>query len=245
MPAFLRIALFLLLALPASAAEDALAPPESIAGPTVADPFDFSRAVKPRPGDWLEYRIAFPVDPLENSLRADPAPTQGAPAAPPPVVPVVPAPGEAGAPGAAAPDLTRLRPAFDPPAAWRTVPLRLAIREVDENGCNAELRFAGATLSLHLPASGGEAEAAFHYDSGEETERTVRIGGTEYAVEEVRRAGSGYGFVRWFSPELPFGTVRFATKDVDMLLVGFGRGAAPDFPLRSPDGAAPALGSLY
>lgn len=239
------IFLLVLLTLPAFAGEDGgggdetmeVTPPSSIAGPAFDDVFDFSQAIKPRPGDWLEYHIAFPVDPLENSLSPNPAPTPGvaaAPAAPPP------ASGEAddSLPPA-------VQPAFDLAPAWRTVPLRLEIREVDDSGCNAELTFGGETVSLRLPASGDAAEGSFHYGDGAETERQTRIGGATYTVREIRRTGSGYGFVRWFSREIPFGTVRFATEDADLRLVGFGRGVPPDFPLRPADEASPAPGILY
>jgi hypothetical protein len=141
--------------------------------------------------------------------------------------------------------LARLRPVFESAVAWRSVPVRLQIREVDENGCNAEITFAGDTRSIRLDAAPKGAQAEFHYDTGSEAEKTVRIGGTEYTVREVRRSASGYGFVRWFSPEIPFGTVRFATEHVDIQLIASGRGAPPDFPVRLESGIAPALGALY
>lgn len=221
-------------------AGDELPPAESAAGPDVADVFDFSRAVRPRPGDWVEYHVAFPADPLENSLRTDPA-----------LIPGIEA-NDSGAAGDAADaevfdfhSLALLQPVFEPPAAWRIVPVRLEIREVGDDGCNAEVVFAGERRTIRLSAADHGARAEFHYDAGSEADRRVRIGGDEYGVREVRRTGSGYGFVRWFSDQVPFGTVRFATGHVDVQLVGVGRGSPPDFPLRLSEVIEPPLGVLY
>lgn len=230
----LTFCLFLASASPARS-EDALPPATSAAGPDLADVFDFSRAARPKPGDWLEYLIAFPVDPLESSLEqkaADTAPNSAASAAD-----SEPLDYEALA--------MQLRPEFDPPAAWRSVPVRIVIREVFPDGCNADIRFADGSSSVRLSAGDG-ARAQFHYDAGGESERGARVGDREYTVREQRRSGAEYGFVRWFSEEIPFGIVRFATESVDIQLVAAGRGAPPDeFPVRLTVGIAPALGSLY
>ena len=247
MPLAGRILLFCLIAAFAGRASAAdgenasLPPPESTAGPDLADVFDFSQSPRPRPGDWLEYHLAFPVDPLENSLRTDPAPIPGIDVSPS-------APADATNADDGAVDfnsLALLQPLFEPPAAWRTVPVRLEIREVDDEGCNAEITFANGTRPIRLSASGRGAQAEFHYDAGAEADKQIRVGGNDYTVHEVRRTGSGYGFVRWFSPEIPFGTVRFATEHIDVQLVGVGRGTPPDFPLRPAAAIAPALGILY
>ncbi len=218
---------------------DALPPPVSAAGPDLADVFDFSQATRPRPGDWLEYLVAFPADPLESSLRGRPgASSAGAPVS---AVPAVPVPGDGTVDFDA---VARIRPEFEPPVTWRSVPVRLEIREVFPDGCNADVSFAGERVSVRLSAGGG-AQAEFHYDAGGEAERSLRIGDREYTIRELRRTGSDYGFVRWFSAEVPFGVVRFATEHVDIQLVAMGRGAPPDFPVRLTVGIAPALGSLY
>lgn len=202
------------------------------------DAFDFSSATKPRPGDWAEYLVAFPADPLERELSGD----AGGDSAD--------GPGAVVERDASAPPeeidfdaLMEIEPVFEPAERWTTVPVRLNIREVDDAGCNAEITFAGVTNTVRLDAGGERAE--FSYDAGGDAERSLRIGGREYAVRELRREGPGYGFVRWFSPEIPFGTVRFATGQVDMQLVGFGRGTPPDFPVRPEDEVEPALGALY
>lgn len=208
------------------------------AAPDFTDAFDFSAAVKPRPGDWLEYLVAFPADPLERELGAGPDDRPGAAA-------VVERDTSAPAGSIDFDALVRLQPVFEPPKGWTAVPVRLSIREVGDDGCNAEITFAGDTRAVRLPADGGGARAEFQYDSGAEAERTLRVGGREYVVRELRRGGPGYGFVRWFSAEIPFGTVRFATELVDMQLVGFGRGTPPDFPVRPEEEIAPPPGALY
>ncbi len=236
------VLLLVLLAFAAGArGGDVLPPPASAAGPDLTDVFDFSQATRPRPGDWLEYLVAFPADPLENSLRSRPgASSAGVPeGAPGNAVPAVPGDGTVDFDAVA-----RIRPEFEPPAAWRGVPVRLEIREVFPDGCNADVSFAGERVSVRLAAGNG-AQAEFHYDAGGEAERSLRIGDREYTVRELRRAGSDYGFVRWFSAEVPFGLVRFATEHVDIQLVAMGWGAPPDFPVRLVGGIAPALGSLY
>jgi hypothetical protein len=235
---FIAVFFVAALAFPAHGADAPL--PESVAGAEFADIFDFSQATKPRPGDWLEYLIAFPADPLESSLASSLA--DNAAGAPPGNSPADSLPADSpGGSGSAAPFQLLL----DPPVQWRIMPVRLHIREVDDAGCNAEITFADGVWPVRLDAAPQEARAAFHYDEGGETERRVRVGGNEYAVTEVRRGGSGYGFVRWFSTEIPFGMVRFATEQVDLQLVGLGRGAPPDFPIRLESGIAPALGGLY
>lgn len=214
----LSLLLCVLFALSAAArgGEEELSAPMSMAGPNLSDVFDVSQMAKARPGDWLEYRVAFPGDPLESRLAL--------PEGVPPVQPV-----------------------FDLPPEWRAVPVRIEIREVFADGCNAEITFGdtGEQATTRLSGTAEGAHASFQYDAGEATERTVRIGGTEYIVQERRRSGSGYGFVRWVAAEIPFGVVRFATEYVDMQLVGMGRGSAPDFPLRPEDAIEPALGSLF
>lgn len=232
---FFLLCLLSALFLAAARGEDvALPAPESVAGPDFKDAFDFALAVRPRPGDWMEYHIAFPADPLESRLR----PENGIAARP-----SGRAPETVGGGGVDYDALARLEPVFDPPETWVTVPVRIQIREVFEDGCNAEVTFAGETRAVRLGAA-REARAEFRYDAGGEAEKALRIGGREYAVSEVRREGSDYGFVRWFSTEIPFGTVRFATEHVDMQIVGFGRGAPPEFPIHPEEEIAPPLGSL-
>lgn len=222
----------------AARGEDApLPPPASVAGPDFADVFDFSQAARPRPGDWLEYRVAFPADPLESGLNqnaaANAAPGSSAGAGT-----------STGSGGVDFEALARLEPLFEPKASWVVEPVRVQIREVFADGCNAEVTFAGETRTVRLAAADG-AQADFRYDSGAEAERVVRLSGQEYTVQEIRRAGSDYGFVRWFSAAVPFGTVRFATEHVDIQLVALGRGAPPVFPVDSEAAVEPAMGELY
>lgn len=198
----------------------------------VPDIFDPSRARRPVPGDWLEYRIAFPADPLENSLRTDPAP-------------VVPASTASDTPVEDTGPFLTAAPEFEAPAIWRVLPLRVEILAVDDDGTKALLAFAGLSREVLFPA-GGRETAEFHYEAPQEPERreTVLVNGVAMEVDVVRRLAENYGFVRYFSSEVPFGIVRFATEDVDLVLVGLGQTSPPAFPL-DVDIAHPPLGSLY
>lgn len=191
-----------------------------------ANAFDVSRAKKPGPGDWLEYRIAFPVDPLENSLSPNPAATPLR---------------EGGAVLDIDGDTTVFipEPSFEPSVAWRAVPLRLEIQDVLGGGCAAAVRFANETVRVSIPFFVEPPKVEFRYDpvpgDAVPERATVDLNGAPLPVEVIRRTGDGGGFVRYFSPEVPFGVVRFATENVDMILVGSGNGAPPPFPLDTSD----------
>lgn len=197
--------------------------------------FDSSLAKRPEVGEWLEYRIAYPVDPLENSLRTDPAP-----------VPLDNA-SQGEEPAGAADDafFSSFKPSFEPPASWRVLPLRLEILGTNGDGTKALLTFEGISREVVLPSGGREA-ADFHYDAPQKPDErtTVLIGGVATEVEVVRRQAENYGFVRYFSAEVPFGVVRFATGNVDLILVGLGKTPPPAFPLDT-DPVQPPPGLLY
>lgn len=202
----------------------------------VADVFAAAQAPQPKPGEWLEYRVAFPVDPLEHSLspnRGEVAPTGRAP--------MRITGGDAG-------ELVFFVPHFEPERVWRVVPLRLEIREVEADGCNVVMTFAGRSHELFMKKNvdGGDGPD-FYYDREESADARaeVRIGEHAYEVEEARRISERYGLVRWTSGEVPFGVVRFATPDIDMALVGMGIGRAPEFPLELRSEIEPPLGLLY
>lgn len=202
----------------------------------VADAFAVAQAPQPRPGEWLEYRVAFPVDPLEHSL----SPGQGE-VAPSGRTPMRITGGDEG-------ELVFFVPHFEPERVWRVAPLRLEVREVEADGCNVVMTFAGRSHELFMPkAAGGGDGPDFYYDREESADARgeVRIGEHGYEVEETRRISERYGLVRWTSAEVPFGIVRFATPDVDMALVGMGIGRAPDFPLEVRAEIEPPLGLLY
>lgn len=202
--------------------------------PLPANFFDAARAPKPVPGEWIEYRVGFPVDPLENSLRPDPALLPGVSASPE-VAELLDG-------------YTLYKPSFEPAASWRVLPLRIEIRQVTQDGCNVFLTFAGTSHQFFLPSNRGGAEGEVYYDKpneGDDKRIFVKMGGEEYEVEMIRRMGDGYGFVRYFSPELPFGVFRFATGDVDLVMVGHGRGRPPQFPLAVDTPIEPPLGRLY
>ncbi len=207
----------------------------------VADVFDPARARAPRPGEWLEFRLAFRADPLEHSLspeRGEIAPTARQPRR---------ITGEDG-------EYEFFVPHFEPERVWRVVPLRIEVREVEENGCNVVMTFAGQTNTFFMAKKGGtddagapEPETDWFYDEdlSADLTRTARIGDHSYEVEETRREAERHGFVRWFNEEIPFGIVRFATPDLDIALVGMGMGRAPAFPLEGTGEVQPPLGLLY
>lgn len=202
----------------------------------VTDAFDVARAPQPKPGEWLEYRVAFPVDPLEHSLSPDRGET-----APSGRTPMRIGGGDEG-------EYVFFVPHFEPERMWRVAPLRLEVREVEADGCNVVMTFAGRSHELFMKKDAGGGDGPdFYYDSEESADarREARIGEHNYEVEEVRRISERYGLVRWTSPEVPFGIVRFATPDLDMALVGMGIGRAPDFPLELRSEIEPPLGLLY
>lgn len=225
-----------------------LLPMDSVAGPNFADAFAAESARKPVAGEWAEYRVAFPVDPLENSLRTDPAPLPGVEAASSREEDA-----KAGA-GTLAEDTGEheyeyIQPVFESEVGWRILPVRLIVEGLNDGEWSVVMEYEGGRETIQLPAAEREPEAEFLYDrdGGGMKRLFLRIDGTEYEIDETRRFGSGYGFVRWFSRAAPFGIVRFATEHVDVMLVGRGDDArsAPEFPLRTPDKIEPPLGLLY
>lgn len=198
------------------------------AGDGLAAAFGGGRA--PRPGEWMEYLVAFPVDPLENSLRPDPA-----------------APPRNGDREPGVDDWAFIEPVFEPEIAWRVLPLRLETREVDAEGFNAVLTFGGATRRVRILFADGEPRAEFHYEDPQPQPavETVRLGEDEIRVETVRRRAERHGFARQSNSELPFGLFRFASEDLDLVLVAAGWGRPPDFPARSPAPVDPPPGMFY
>lgn len=216
------------------AAADAVPADKANGNPLPTNFFAAARARKPVPGEWIEYRVGFPVDPLENSLRPDPA--------------VLPGVGTSGSAVEMLDGYEIYKPAFEPEVSWRVLPLRLEIRQVTPDGCNAILTFEGSSHQFFLPMESDEAEGELYYDApkeGDDRSIFVKMGGEEYEVEVIRRSGDGYGFVRYFSPEVPFGVFRFATGDVDLVMVGCGRGRPPAFPLAGDIPIDPPLGRLF
>lgn len=190
---------------------------------------------KPSPGEWLEYLVAYPADPLENELRPDPAPA-------------LPANADDADNFVALDDETFIvKPSFEPAAAWRALPLRLEIIRPDNDGLRARMTFEGESREVLLPFTAPKIASEFHYEEPQPaTERAVhRIGDRVYEVEATRRPAEQYGFVRYEHAELPFGLARFATESVDLILVGMGSGPPPPFPLRLREPVQPPPGRLF
>ncbi|MDR1519685.1 MAG: hypothetical protein LBU23_06015 [Planctomycetota bacterium] len=184
----------------------------------------------PRAGEWLEYRISFPVDPLENSLAENPLAAPGS---------------EPSAPDGAAPE--KWESAFDPPTIWLTLPLRLETLSVGREACRARLTFAGFSGEVDLPLAPPAGAAEFHYLAPQPADAAAvhRAGRLDLKCLKTRRRDNERGFVRLSSSDAPFGLLRFATADLDLALVGFGDGLPPAYPLPDGDGMDPPPGRLY
>jgi hypothetical protein len=194
----------------------------------VPDLFVPGSARLPKAGEWLEYRISFLVDPLENSLSKEPLP---------------PASEHGKEEGAAGHWIS----AFEPPAIWRTLPLRLEILSTDGEAFQVRFTFAGTVAESILPLKPGPV-APFHYPAPQPEDADVeyRAGNLVLAATKTRRyAGAGRGFVRISHPGVPFGLLRFASPDLDIFLVGFDEGSPPEFPLSGGNSPNPPPGLLY
>lgn len=190
----------------------------------------------PKPGDWMEYRIAFPVDPLENSLSPSPAPLPMAEDHAEQLEHVAEVGGE-----------FYIKPSFEPPSAWRVLPLRLEVTMVDSLGLEAILRFEKETRIVHLPIDNDRPKSEFFYDppQPEESQEQITLDSGTYNAVKTTRIEENYGFVRIAGTDAPFGLFRFATENVDLILVGMGNGMGPVFPLRVESPIVPAPGRLY
>lgn len=197
--------------------------------PGTGDLFDVSAARRPRPGEWLEYLVSYPVDPLENRLDPNPVPPPGADA------------------GFAVVPEFFTRPDFEPAVAWRGLPLRLVVLGSDDEAVRARLYFGDRQQDIALPLRSSGPKAGFIYDfpAPDPEWRQFRLNNLYYEVRFERRRAGDSGFARLTSPELPFGLARFATPDVDVVLVGMGEGEAPEFPLAAADPVEPPLGLFY
>lgn len=195
-----------------------------------------SNARPPRPGEWMEYRIAFPVDPLENSLRPDPAP-----------LPQLDIDGDGIEVVTGLEGEQYIKPSFDQQIAWRVLPLRLEVTAADSLGFVAVLRFEKAAKTVRFPIRQGNAKAHFFYDGPQpdDEEVSVLLDSGQYNAVATSRVSENYGFVRWAGDDAPFGLFRFATGDVDLILVGMGSGPAPEFPLAVEAPISPPPGLLY
>lgn len=200
----------------------------------VPDSFNPSAGRMLQVGEWVEYLVAFPIDPLENSLAPNPVP--------PPV-------SEAVEPDPGLPTVGEFpfQPVFDPPEAWLALPLRLEVIRVDEEGLQVRLTFEGMGRNVFLPLRKPDWGPPFRYEAPqpEDTAAVHVIAGVEYRVTVTRRRDPRGGYVRLGSPDLPFGLARFATENVDIALVGMGEGQPPAFPLAGTGDMSPPPGVLY
>ncbi|MDR3078254.1 MAG: hypothetical protein LBV15_05790 [Planctomycetota bacterium] len=217
---------------------------------TVPDPFVPGSGRLPKPGEWLEYRVAFQVDPLEDGLaRAAKSKEAAREKADDSSAPEPDSPEAAAAPQADYDSLAdrRWQSAFDPPRIWRVLPLRLEALRAEKDSLRVRMTFAGTTGEFNLPLLPQAGEVIFDYPYPQPQNDKIphRLGDATLEADKVSRFGNGYGFVRLTHPDAPFGLLRFASPDVDFILVGFGSGIPPAFPLSSGDQADPPPGRLY
>lgn len=213
-------------------------------------------AKMPRAGEWIEYVVAFPLDPLEYSIRAQSTAGNGD-------APAIAEDADA-APSANAP-----HPVFDPPTAWGSNNLRLEILKVVDQGCQARMTYNGIRHEVFLPLApppegvagqpqpsgpstpdmdvSGDAPidnnhladifddstqpaSAAQANEPEHTRGKHWLG--DFAVDvDIERSGDPHtGYTRMTSPEVPFGLARFANDYLDLILVGKGLGLPPEFP---------------
>lgn len=104
----------------------------------------------PKAGEWFEYVVAYPLDPMENAIRgiiglAKPTTT----ATPGSTLAMTPATADGVAVEMPPPNPTE--PAFDPEPVWFAMPLRLEILRVEHQGCRAMLAYAGLRHEVFLP----------------------------------------------------------------------------------------------
>ncbi len=250
-----------LLALLLSAAVAVPVAPANAGEPNLLEVFPKIKNAKiPKKGEWLEYVIAFPLDPLENAmhslLAADPqtadqtaeqAQTKAAPVAASPTVP---------------------SPSFDPPIVWKAMPLRLEITAVSPQALEADMVYEGLRQAVSLPlgpppedysvpqnhrleqikgdgktdkealsamfaADAPPAQATDQPETAAGKSKNLSkqwIGNTEVEVTVESDANPYYGYTRLTNPELPFGIARIASDYVDVILVDHGLGIPPEFP---------------
>lgn len=219
----------------------------------------------PRVGEWMEYIVAFPHDPLEESIRQT-------------LIPSRPLPDSPDDQPAAPPE-----PTFDPEETWESMPLRLEIVAVSDADCRAVMTYAGLRHEVTIPLSGN---GEIHPDDARQSEGDLleaevegddpvdpegleelfkdETAGDDQADEgtRVREFASHWlgqksidvqveryshpqtGFARLTSAEAPFGLVRLATADLDFVLVDMGQGMTPEFP--SPETLVdPPVGKFF
>lgn len=196
---------------------------------------------QPVVGEWLEYVIAFPVDPLENSLRPAPLPPPPSPLDTEPADPVDPAAAAAATDAQPAGRFSLAPPEFEAPVAWRVLPLRITIAGRTDSGFHAVVNLDGASRPVVLPAASPVAPSPGAAPDGTATQK---IGDLFYDVQVFRDPDPETGFIRHVNAHLPFGLARFATPYVDVILVDMGSGDEPPFPSARAD-ASPPPGALW
>jgi len=177
-------------------------------------------------GDWLEWRLTAPADPLEARL-ADEAEAKGRDRAVPASTPSRPA--------------TPAAPVTELPKRWQTGSYRLEVASVTEDGPVLGIRLlSGVAVIGAYPARVKGLLSPLMRRQPEDEEITVgsavlSLNGAPLTVRTERWATApGVEWERWTSETVPGGLVRMAGPNADLVLVGWGNGEEPAFPLDAP-----------
>ncbi|MDR1612208.1 MAG: hypothetical protein LBT97_05420 [Planctomycetota bacterium] len=201
----------------------------------------------PAVGDWLEYRLAFPVDPLEDSIRRDigsgEEEAESSSAAP------TPGESDGGGDGASKSSAHLFEPRFQPETRWNAMPLRLEILGAEPDAVRVMLTLPGFAHETSVPLGGMAGTGVRHSEIGmaairDRQERRHTVGRREYPVFMERLDDPEKGYIRLVSSELPFGFARFASPHCDLILVDMGGFPAPAFPVQDVP-VAPPPGKLF
>lgn len=212
----------------------------------------------PAVGDWLEYRLAFPRDPLESTIRRSLEtrkididalpPAEAPPSGDPEAFREI---GELDEDPAAPPSGNLFSPRFQPERRWNAMPLRIEVREVRPDGLDVILTLPGYAHDAFIPLAGPPLPGVSDSDAGAAPSRPHRqpglahmLGKREYPVAMEWVDDPDKGFARLVSPELPFGLARFASPHCDLVLVEMGGFPAPPFPIPDPR-IEPPPGKLF
>ena len=199
---------------------------------------DFSGKL-PQVGDWLEYIVSYPAVSLEQRLFAEAKKNTGSGEKP-----------EKTGENTKKNEFSSNNKVKD---GWQSYPLRLEFKQVNpgsyelilttRSGANAvsvvkQANFIEKIIKNSASDQENIKELADLPPAGQdERDKPVEyfdyaLSGNIITVTVKRSEDHGEKLLRWLHPDLPFALARFSSSRVDLLLVGYGSGAAPDFPLQ-------------
>lgn len=175
----------------------------------------------PQPGDWVEYRVAIPADPLEAELINSPER-------------YISESREATLPFAN----TSSPPTPDLPRRWRQSVFRIEVAVSSPGKCEGVMTTGKNTYKVDIPLGWLSPRTTESGDSQSPEEVKIETSEVEHMVDgaKITVKTETYnhpitGFTRWTNASVPFGLVRLSTAYLDIVLVGSGNGAQPPFPI--------------